>query len=191
MEGAAPSIQEGRGPRRSNSLSGVVGRFPRLSRTTFKGPGEDGEEEEENYVEEEEYDGTEGVPAPVGASQGPGGPTLAQSNQPEPPLLAIIQQMTQIVANLQTALSSEASRQPALKNISMKAPELFGGTQPFKFRSFIQSCQLIFHNYLANFSQDRKEVLYSTSFLIGRAAKWIEPYLFNLTNPDKNHLLSS
>ncbi|MBW0567305.1 hypothetical protein O181_107020 [Austropuccinia psidii MF-1] len=82
MEGATPSIQEGRGPRRSNSLLGVVGGFPGLSRTTLKGPGEDGGEEEENYVEEEEYDGTEGVPAPVGASQGTGGPTLAQSNQP-------------------------------------------------------------------------------------------------------------
>ncbi|MBW0591940.1 hypothetical protein O181_131655 [Austropuccinia psidii MF-1] len=65
----------------------------------IKGPGEDGEEEEENSVEEEESDGTEGVPAPVGASQGTEGPTLAQSNQPvfhqsQPSLLAIMQQMT-------------------------------------------------------------------------------------------------
>ncbi|MBW0588809.1 hypothetical protein O181_128524 [Austropuccinia psidii MF-1] len=44
MEGAEPSRKEGRGPRRSNSFSGVVYRFPGLSRTTFKGPGEDGEE---------------------------------------------------------------------------------------------------------------------------------------------------
>ncbi|MBW0562000.1 hypothetical protein O181_101715 [Austropuccinia psidii MF-1] len=73
----------------------------------------------------------------------------------------------------------------------MKAPECFDGTQPFKVRSFIQSCQLIFHNDLANFSQDRKKVLYSTSFLIGRAAKWIEPYLSNLTNQDSNYLLNS
>ncbi|MBW0587571.1 hypothetical protein O181_127286, partial [Austropuccinia psidii MF-1] len=61
---------------------------------------EDGEEEEENSVEEEESDGTEGVPAPVEASQGTGGPTLAQFNQPvshqsEPSLLAIMKQMTQ------------------------------------------------------------------------------------------------
>ncbi|MBW0501640.1 hypothetical protein O181_041355, partial [Austropuccinia psidii MF-1] len=146
--------------------------------------------------EEEESDGTEGVPAPVGASQGTGGPTLTQSNQPvshqsEPSLLAIMQQMTQIMANLQTAFSSEASRPPALKNPSMKEPEFFGGTQPFKVRRFIQSFQLILHNYLANFYQDMKEVLYSTSFLIGRAAKWIEPYLYNLTNPDPNYLLNS
>ncbi|MBW0492656.1 hypothetical protein O181_032371 [Austropuccinia psidii MF-1] len=152
---------------------------------------EDGEEEEENSVEEEESDGTEGVPAPVEASQGTGGPTLAQSNQPEPSLLAIMQQMTQIMANLQEASSSEASRPPAFKTPSMKAPECFDGTQPFKVRSFIQSCQLIFHNDPANFSQDRKKVLYATSFLIGRAAKWIEPYLSNLTNQDSSYLLNS
>ncbi|MBW0462956.1 hypothetical protein O181_002671 [Austropuccinia psidii MF-1] len=65
-----------------------------------------GEEEEENSVEEEDSDGTEGVPAPVGASQGTGGPTLAQSNQPvshqfETSLLAIIQKMNHIMGNIQ------------------------------------------------------------------------------------------
>ncbi|MBW0502541.1 hypothetical protein O181_042256 [Austropuccinia psidii MF-1] len=73
----------------------------------------------------------------------------------------------------------------------MKAPECFDGTQPFKLRSFIKSCQLIFHNYPENFSQGRKNIVYSTSFLIGRAAKWIEPYLSNLTNQDPNYLLNS
>ncbi|MBW0478590.1 hypothetical protein O181_018305 [Austropuccinia psidii MF-1] len=125
--------------------------------------------EEENSVEEEESDGTECVPAPVGEFQGAGGPTLAQSNQPVPTVLAIMHQMTQIMTNLQEASSSEAERQSAFKNPSMKAPECFGGTQPFQVRGFIQSCQLIFHNDPANFSQDRKKVLYSTSFLIGRA----------------------
>ncbi|MBW0573727.1 hypothetical protein O181_113442 [Austropuccinia psidii MF-1] len=183
MEGAAPSRKEGRGPRRSISLSGVVGGFPGLSRTGLKVQGEDDDDEEENYVEEEESDGMEGVPAPVGASQGTGGPTLAQSNQPvshqsEPSLLAIMQQMTQIMANLQAASSSDSSKPPAFKTPSMKAPECFDGTQPFKVRSFIQSSQFFFHNDPANFSQDRKKVLYATSFLIGRAAKWIEPLSF-------------
>ncbi|MBW0502376.1 hypothetical protein O181_042091 [Austropuccinia psidii MF-1] len=82
MEGASPSRKEGRGPRRFNSFSGVAGKFPGLSRTTFKGPGEDGEEEEENSVEEEESDGNKGFPALVRASQGTGGPTLAQYDQP-------------------------------------------------------------------------------------------------------------
>ncbi|MBW0583756.1 hypothetical protein O181_123471 [Austropuccinia psidii MF-1] len=77
MEGAEPFRKEGRGQRRSSSFSGVVGGFQGISRTTSKGPGEDGEEEEK-YVEEEESDGTECVPAPVGESQGAGGPFLAQ-----------------------------------------------------------------------------------------------------------------
>ncbi|MBW0560384.1 hypothetical protein O181_100099 [Austropuccinia psidii MF-1] len=85
----------------------------KLDRGTILGPGEEGEEEEENSVEEEESDGTEGVPATVEALQGTGGPTLAQSNQPlshqsEPSLLAIMKQMTQIVANRQAASSPEA-----------------------------------------------------------------------------------
>ncbi|MBW0497679.1 hypothetical protein O181_037394, partial [Austropuccinia psidii MF-1] len=129
-----------------------------LSRTTLKGPGEDDEEEEEKSVEEEESDCIEGVPAPVGASKSTGGPTLAQSNkivshQSEPSSLDIMQKMTQIMANIQEALSSEASRPPAFKTKSMKAPECFVGTQPFKVRSFIQSFQVIFHNDLANVSQ--------------------------------------
>ncbi|MBW0501510.1 hypothetical protein O181_041225 [Austropuccinia psidii MF-1] len=73
----------------------------------------------------------------------------------------------------------------------MKAQECFDGTQPFKVRSFIQSCQLIFHNYPENFSQDRKKVLYAASFLIRRAAKWIEHYFSNLTNQDPIYLLNS
>ncbi|MBW0574125.1 hypothetical protein O181_113840 [Austropuccinia psidii MF-1] len=150
----------------------------------------------ENSVEEEDSDGTEGVPVPVGASQCTGGPNLAQYNQPishqsEPFLLPIMQKMTQIMANIQKSAYSEASRPPAFKTPSIKAPDCFDRTQPFKVRSFIQSHQLIFHNYLENVSQDRKKVLYSTSFLIGRAEKWSEPYLSNLTNEDPNYLTNS
>ncbi|MBW0573967.1 hypothetical protein O181_113682 [Austropuccinia psidii MF-1] len=168
----------------------------KLDRGPILGPGEDGEEEEENSVEEEESDGTEAAPSPVGASEGTRGPTLAQcdqpvSNQTEQSLLAIIQKMTQIMANLQAAASSEVSRPEAFKTPSMKAPECFVVTQPFKVRIFIQFCQLIFHNDPANISQDRKKVLYATSFLIGRAAKWIEPYLSNLNNQDSSYLPDS
>ncbi|MBW0589210.1 hypothetical protein O181_128925 [Austropuccinia psidii MF-1] len=102
-----------------------------------------------------------------------------------------MQRMTQILANLQAASSSESSRPPAFKTPSMKEPEFFDGTQPFKFRSFIQYFQLIFPNDLVNFSQARKKVLYATSFLIGRDEKWIEPYLSNITNQDLNYLLNS
>ncbi|MBW0482819.1 hypothetical protein O181_022534 [Austropuccinia psidii MF-1] len=196
VEGEAPSRKERRAPRRSSSFSRVVGRFPGLLRTTLKGTGEDGKEEDKNSVEEEESDGTEGVPDPVGSSQGTGGPTLAQSNKPvshqsEPSLLAIMQKMTQVTANLQAASCSEASRKPAFKTPSIKATECFDGTKPFKVRSFIQSCQLIFHNDPEKYLQDRKKILYATSFLIGRAEKWIESYIYNLTNQDSNYLLNS
>ncbi|MBW0478313.1 hypothetical protein O181_018028 [Austropuccinia psidii MF-1] len=169
MEGAAPFRKEGKGPRRLSSFSGV---------------------EEENSVEEEDSEGTEGVPAPVGASKGAGGPTLAQSYQSGPSLLALIQKMTQIMANFQAGSVSESSRPLAFKTPSMKAPECFDGSHPLKIRSFIQSFQFIFHNDLPNFSQFRKKVLYSTSFLIGRAEKSIEPYLSTLTNQDPNYLLN-
>ncbi|MBW0591507.1 hypothetical protein O181_131222, partial [Austropuccinia psidii MF-1] len=160
-----PLWKEGRGPRRSNSFTGVVGGFPRLSRTTFKGLGKDSEEEEENSVEEEESDGKEGTPAPVGACQSIRGPTLAQSYQPvshqsEPSLLAIKQQMTQIMANIQAASSSESSRPPDFTTPSMNAPEFFDGTPPLKVRSFIQSYQLTFHNDPANYAQDRRKLSY-------------------------------
>ncbi|MBW0530583.1 hypothetical protein O181_070298 [Austropuccinia psidii MF-1] len=61
-----------------------------------------------------------------------GGPTLALSNEPvshqsDPSLLAIMQQMNQIMANLQ-----EDSRPHYFKPQSMKAPDCFYGTQPSK-----------------------------------------------------------
>ncbi|MBW0472558.1 hypothetical protein O181_012273 [Austropuccinia psidii MF-1] len=145
-EGAVPSRKEGRGPRRSSSFSGVVRIFPAISRTTFKVPGEEGEEMEESSVEEEGCDANEGFCAPVGASQGTVGPTLDHSNQPvshqsEPSFLAIMKPMTQVMPNLQAASSSEESRPPAFNTPSIKAPECFYGTQPFKLIIFIQSCQ--------------------------------------------------
>ncbi|MBW0467371.1 hypothetical protein O181_007086 [Austropuccinia psidii MF-1] len=157
---------------------------------------QEGRKRAENSVKEEQSDCTEGVPAPVGALQGTGWPTLSQSNHPflhqsEPSLLAIIQQRTQIMENLQAASPSEASRPQAFKTPSLKAPECCNGTRPFKVKSLIESCQLIFHNSPENFSKDRKNVLYATSFLIGRAAKSIEPYLPNITNEDPSYLHNS
>ncbi|MBW0466413.1 hypothetical protein O181_006128 [Austropuccinia psidii MF-1] len=190
----SPPARQTRSQARAQAVLTLTPRAPLDG--TPAGEGEDGEEEGENSVEEEESDVTEGVPALVGASQGTGGETLAQSDKPvshqsEPSLLAIMQKMNQIMASFQEASVSESSRPPAFKITSMKAPECFDGTQPFKVRSLMQSCQLIFHNYPESFSQDRKKALYATSFLIDRAAKWIEPYLSNLTNEYPNYLLNS
>ncbi|MBW0536934.1 hypothetical protein O181_076649 [Austropuccinia psidii MF-1] len=73
----------------------------------------------------------------------------------------------------------------------MKAPDSFYGTQAHKLRGFIQSCQLIFHNDPENSFSDRTKVLYSTSFLTGRAGKWIERYLSNISNEDPSYLLNN
>ncbi|MBW0525828.1 hypothetical protein O181_065543 [Austropuccinia psidii MF-1] len=144
-----------------------------ISRTILKGIGKDDAEEEKNSVEEEGSYGTEAAPDLVGQSQSTGGPTLAQSHQPvsynsEPYLLEIMQQMTQMISRLQEYSSSEASRPLAFKTPSIKAPDCFDGTQPFKLRSFIQSCQLIFQNDKENFFKTKNKVLYSTSFLTGK-----------------------
>ncbi|MBW0503918.1 hypothetical protein O181_043633 [Austropuccinia psidii MF-1] len=141
--------------------------------TTFRGPGEDGEEEEENSVEAEESYGTEGVPAAVGITR------YCRANS-----------RTQIMASLQAASSSEASRTPAFMIPFMKAPEFLDGTQPVKVTIFIQSCQLFFHNEQSKFSQYTWKVLYATSFLIGSALKWIKTFFSNLPNKDPNYLLN-
>ncbi|MBW0559934.1 hypothetical protein O181_099649 [Austropuccinia psidii MF-1] len=83
------------------------------------------------------------------------------------------------------------SKAPAFKTPPMKAPDSFYGTQAHKLRGFIQSCQLIFHNDPENFFSDRKKVLYSTFFLTGRAGKWIEPYLSNISNEYPSYLLNN
>ncbi|MBW0461358.1 hypothetical protein O181_001073 [Austropuccinia psidii MF-1] len=84
----------------------------------------------------------------------------------------------------------ENSRAPAFKTPYMKEPDSFDGTQACKLRGFVQYCQLIFHNSPEKFFSDRKKVLYSTSFLTGRAGKWIEPYLSNISNEDPFYLLN-
>ncbi|MBW0470203.1 hypothetical protein O181_009918 [Austropuccinia psidii MF-1] len=73
----------------------------------------------------------------------------------------------------------------------MKAPDSFDDTQAHKLRGFIQSCQLIFHNDPENFFSNRKKALYSTSFLTGRAGKWFEPYLSNISNENPSYLVNN
>ncbi|MBW0534800.1 hypothetical protein O181_074515 [Austropuccinia psidii MF-1] len=73
----------------------------------------------------------------------------------------------------------------------MKAPDSFYGTKAYKLRGFVQCCQLIFHNDPANFFSERKNVLYSTSFLTGRSGKSIEPYLSNISNEDPSYHLNN
>ncbi|MBW0524513.1 hypothetical protein O181_064228 [Austropuccinia psidii MF-1] len=117
----------------------------------------------------------------TGAPEASEAPNLAHSNQPlgsqaEPNFLKMLEQMTQFMGQLTQAVSPrDTSKAAAFKTPSIKAPDSFDGTKTYKLRVFIRYCQLIFHNDTANFFSDRKKVLYSTSFLTGRAGQWMEP----------------
>ncbi|MBW0549302.1 hypothetical protein O181_089017 [Austropuccinia psidii MF-1] len=141
-------------------------------------------------VEEEDSEETAVATALAGVPEASEAANITHSNQPlvsqyEPDFLKMMEQMTQFMGQLTQAVSPrDNSKAPAFKPPSMKEPDSFDGTQAHKLRGFIQSCQLIFHNYPANFFCERKKDLYSTSFLTGRSGKWIEPYLSNISNED-------
>ncbi|MBW0588636.1 hypothetical protein O181_128351 [Austropuccinia psidii MF-1] len=147
---------------------------------------EEGEESEETEVET----ALEGVPEASEVEN------LALSNQPlvsqaEPNFLKMMEQMTQFMGKLTQEVSPrDDSKAPAFKTPSMKAPDSFYGTQAQKLRGFMESCKVIFHNDPENFFSDRKKALYLTSFLTGRAGKWIELYLSNISNEDASYLLN-
>ncbi|MBW0538354.1 hypothetical protein O181_078069 [Austropuccinia psidii MF-1] len=190
MEGEAPSRRGGMKSRRSRSFSGLLGGYPGISEGARARLGEVEDEEGEDPVEEEDSGETEVADSLENSPEVPQGSNLAPTNQPlvsqsDPSLLRIMEQMATIMGQIsQAAGPRDNYKAPAFRTPSIKAPYSFDGTQAHKLRGFIQSCQLIFHNDPANFFSDRKKVLYSTSFLTGRAGKWIEPYLSNISNED-------
>ncbi|MBW0527337.1 hypothetical protein O181_067052 [Austropuccinia psidii MF-1] len=197
MEGEAPSRRGLMKSRRSRSFSGILGGYPGMSEGERARLGEVEDEEGEESVEEEDSGDNEVADALENAPEVPQGSNLALSSQPlvsqtELSLLKMMEKMTQFMGQLTQAVTArDNSKAPAFKTPSMKAPDSFDSTQAHKPRGFIQSCQLIFHNDPENFFSDRKKVLYSTYFLTGRAAKWIEPYLSNISNEDPSYLLNN
>ncbi|MBW0501645.1 hypothetical protein O181_041360 [Austropuccinia psidii MF-1] len=190
MEGAEPSRSGGMKSRRSRSFSCLLDFYPGMSEGARAKLGEVEDEEGEEFVEEEDFVENKVEDALENAPEVPQVSNLAPTNRPlvsqsDPSLLKIMAQMAPILRKLsQEAAPKDNSKSSALKTPSMKAPDSFDGTQANKLRGFIQSFQLIFHNDPANFFSYRNKVLYSTSSLTGRAGKWIEPYLFNISNED-------
>ncbi|MBW0466340.1 hypothetical protein O181_006055 [Austropuccinia psidii MF-1] len=178
MEGTAPSRRGGMKSRREKSFYGSLGGYSGISEGARAILGEVGDEEREEFVEEEDYGGTEVADAIANAPEMPWSSNLFLSNE------SIYGQPTQEVT------PSNNSKAPKFKNPSRKAPDSVYGTQADKLRVLIQYCELTFHNYAANFYSDRKKALYSTSFPTGRAGKWIEPYLSNIYNEDTSYLLN-
>ncbi|MBW0461154.1 hypothetical protein O181_000869 [Austropuccinia psidii MF-1] len=180
MEGSAPSRKGGIKSRRSRSFSGFLGGYLGFS----QGPRSRlGGESEETEV--------------AGAPEASENPNPALSNQPlvsqaEPDSLKMMQQMTQFMEQLnKEVFPRKNSQPPAFKTPSMKAPDSFDGTQAHKLIEFIQYFYLIVHNDPESFFSDIKKVLYLTSFLTGKAGKWTEPYLSNISNEDPSYLLNN
>ncbi|MBW0532736.1 hypothetical protein O181_072451 [Austropuccinia psidii MF-1] len=190
MEVEALSRRGGMKYRRSRCFSGLLGGYPGMSEGARLRLGE-AEDEKGESEENEVAIALAGVPEVSEAED------LAHSNHPlvsqaEPNFLKMIEKMTQLMGQLTQAVAPRKnSKAPAFKTPSMKVPYYFDGTQAHKLRGSIQCCRLIFHNYPENFFSDRKKVLYSTSFLTGRAGKWIDPYLSNISNEDPFYLLNN
>ncbi|MBW0479935.1 hypothetical protein O181_019650 [Austropuccinia psidii MF-1] len=178
--------------RRSRSFSCLLGGYPGMSEGPRARLQEVEDEEGEESVEEEDYGETEFAEALANTPEVPQGSNQPLVSHSDESLLKIMEPMATIMGQLsQAAAPRDNSKSPAFKTPSMKAPDSFYGTQIHKLRGFIKYCQLIFHNDPANFFSDRKTVLYSTSFLTGRAGKWIEPYLSNISNEDPSYLLNN
>ncbi|MBW0472493.1 hypothetical protein O181_012208 [Austropuccinia psidii MF-1] len=179
--------------RKSRLFSGLLGGYPENPQGPSSRIQEAEDEEGEESVEEKELKETE-VAATLEGS--PEAPNLALSNKPlvskaDTNMHKMMEQMTKFMGQLtQEVAPRDNSRAPESKTPSMKAHDSFNGTQAHKLRGFIQSCQLISHNYPENFS-DRNKTLYSPSFLTCRAGKWIEPYLSNISNEDPYYLLNN
>ncbi|MBW0539362.1 hypothetical protein O181_079077 [Austropuccinia psidii MF-1] len=148
-------------------------------------------------AEDEDHEGDKPEETEVEAPEASGGPNLAPSNQPlvsqsEPNFLKRMEQMTRFIGQLTKAVAPrDNSRAPEFKTPLMNSTDSFDGTKAHKLRGFIQYCQLILHNDPASFFSERKKFLYLTSFLTGRAGKWIEPYLSNIFNEYPSYLLNN
>ncbi|MBW0575836.1 hypothetical protein O181_115551 [Austropuccinia psidii MF-1] len=197
MEGAAPSRRGGVKLRRSRSVSGLLGGYPSISQGPRSRLGEAEDEEGGESVGEEESEETEVEAALEGAAEATEAERLAHSNQPlvsqaEPSFLKMMEQMTQFMGKLtQAVYPRNNSKTPEFNTLSMKEHACFDGTKANKLGGFIQSCQFIFHNDPENFFSYRKKVLYSTSFITGRAGTWIKPYLSNISNENASYLLNN
>ncbi|MBW0474964.1 hypothetical protein O181_014679 [Austropuccinia psidii MF-1] len=159
----------------SRSFYGLFGGYPGISEDEREIIGEFGDKEGEDSGENEVEDALENTPE-VPQSSNLAFPSQTLVSETEPSLLKTMEQITQFMGQLTQAITcKENFKAPAFKTPSMNETDSFDDAQDHKFRRFIQSCQLKFHNNSKELFSETKKVLSSTSFLMGRAGKWIEP----------------
>ncbi|MBW0490926.1 hypothetical protein O181_030641 [Austropuccinia psidii MF-1] len=149
MEGAEPFRRGGMKSRRSRSFSGSLGGYLAIYQQPRSRLGEAEYQERQESEEEEESEETEVEASLADAPEASETQNLALSNPP------LVYQVDGAVC------PRDNSRATAIKAPSMKAHDSFDGTKAHKLRVFIQSYQLIFHNYPENFFSDRNKVLFS------------------------------
>ncbi|CAH7686502.1 hypothetical protein PPACK8108_LOCUS21157 [Phakopsora pachyrhizi] len=167
-------------------MGGVRSRQPLVapSASLLVGRAKSKEEEEDSDKDDFEEPGDR----TVNLERGRGGrrPSLSNTDPAMIQLLAGMQQqmitlnqgMQQQMAALTAAIANPAAApKKSFKTPTLKAPDPFDGTQPSKLRKFLQSVQTIFFNDQRTFETDKEKVMYTSSFLTGKAGKWIEPYL--------------
>lgn len=114
--------------------------------------------------------------------------TRPSSMSSDPALYQLLKALTEAVTTPNSTSTSTGAT--SFKTPAMKAPDAFDGN-PTKLRNFLQSCQLIFYNDEKTFFKDKKKVVYASSFLTGKAGKWIEPFLAHIDNEEPSYLLNS
>ena len=114
-------------------------------------------------------------------------PPTSSTIQTDPMLLKILQLFTAQSLNAQAhASDSKSSKVP-----DVKKPDVFNGSSAEELRQFVRQFKLNFSNDPSLFATDRKKCAYATSYLVGKAADWIVPYLDDIKNEDQHFILNS
>lgn len=110
--------------------------------------------------------------------------------QESPPTLnEAFRLLSQVVLRMQPNATTP-SNPPAFQTPEMKKPDSFDGYSHQKLRAYLQQCKLIFLNDPSMFAMDIRKTVYESSYLTGKAFKWIQPYLENMSD-DPEFLMNS
>ena len=71
---------------------------------------------------------------------------------------------------------------PKFKKIKVRDSNTFDGSNPYKLRDFLVSCNLHFRDCPQVFAADEKRILFILSYLRGSALSWFEPRFNDPTN---------
>ena len=79
---------------------------------------------------------------------------------------------------------------PAFCTPEMKKPDSFAGSSATKLRTYLQQYKLIFLTDSSMFATNIRKTVYASSYLTGKAFKWIHPFLSNMSD-DPDFLMNS